>query len=287
MELLNSWQFNLAMYYVFNVIFFQFYKLSVKTVEKDGAATIILQAIGGLSQLLLIPLFLWKAPTEAGILLLLGAASIFYAINDRLQTTVRKNLEVSVFSILSQLGTVFLIIYGFTIFRDPFSLTKILGACLIIIANTWLFYKPSKDKFTVNRYYVIGAVALLAFATAISIDIGISDEFNLPFYVFLTLTIPAIMVAAVERIKLKDVGKEWDAGNKKYFTITGVAWGLLTLFGLRAYQFGEVSTIVPLTAVAVILNVLTAFIFLKERDNAAKKVIAAIIVVAGVYLTVL
>lgn len=287
MDFINSWQFNLLMYYIFNVIFFQFYKLSVKTVEKDGAATIILQGIAGLSQLLIIPLFAWQLPSKLSVGLLLIAACVFYAINDRLQTSVRKNLEVSVFATLSQFGTVFLILYGFIVFNDDFVMTKIIGALLIIAANAWVLYKPSKGKFVMNRYYLIGIIALFAFATAISIDIGINDQFNLPFYIALTLLIPAGMVAIIERINAKSIIRELKVGNRNFFAITGIAWGLLILFGLRAYQFGEVSTIVPLQAVSVILNVTVAYIFLKERNDGLKKLLAALIAVIGVYITVL
>ena len=287
MNLINTWQFSLLMYYIFNVIFFQFYKLSVKNVKKDGAVTIIFQVIAGFSILLLIPFFAWQLPNAISIILLLIAACVFYAVNDRLQTTVRKNLEVSVFSILSQFGTVFLLIYGFIIFRDEVVLTKILGALLIIGANVWAFYKPGKNKLAVNKYYAIGIIALFAFATAITIDIGISEKFNLPFYISLTLLIPAVIVALSEKIKLSTISDEWERGNKKFFAVTGFSWGLSILFGLRAYQLGEVSTIVPLQAITVILNVLIAYAFLRERDNGYKKFLAAIIAVVGVYLTVL
>lgn len=286
MDVINTWQFNLALYYVFVVTFFQFYKLSVKKVKKDGAATIILQVIAGLSQLLLIPLFAWQLPDTIFVFLLLTAACVFYAINDRLQTTVRKNLEVSVFSILSQFGTVFLIIYGFLIFKDEIVLTKILGALLIIVANIWVFHKPGKRKFVVNNYYFLGVVALLAFATAITIDIGISEKFNLPFYIGLTLLIPALMITVLEKIRFRSISDEWVRGDRKLFAITGLSWGLTILFGLRAFQLGEVSTIVPLQAIAVILNVLVAYIFLKERTHRLKKFLASIIAVIGVYLTV-
>ncbi len=284
--MLNSWQPNLILFLVFNVIFFQFYKLSLKSVRKDGAATIIFQVLAGLSQFLLIPLFGWQTPNTATILLLLLTACIFYAINDRLQTTVRKNLEVSDFSILGQLGTVFLIMYSVTIFHNPLVPSKLVGAGLIIAANTWLFYKPHMAKLGMTRYYVLGAVASLSFATAISIDIGISKHFNLPFYIGLTLLIPACMVAASERIKPRAIREEWDRGNKKYYVVTGLAWGLSILFSLRAFKFGQVGTVVPLEAGAVILNVLAAYLFLKERSHPYKKFIAAVVVVVGVYLTV-
>lgn len=274
------------MYYIFYVIFFQFYKLSVKNIKSDGAATIILQVIAGLSILFLVPFFAWRLPSASSIILLLLAACVFYAVNDRLQTTVRKNLEISVFSILTQSCTVFLLIYGFIIFKDQFVTTKIIGALLIIAANIWLFYKPG-GKHTLNRYYILGLIALFAFATAITIDIGISEKFNLPFYISLTLLIPALMVALLEKIKMNAISDEWKRGNKKFFAVTGLSWALSILFGLRAYQLGEVSTIVPLQAMTVVLNVLVAYMLLGERDNGYKKILAAVIAVIGVYLTVI
>ncbi len=286
MNFLNTWQFNLLMYYVFNVIFFQFYKLSVRNLKKDGAGTVIFQAIAGISQLLIAPFFIWKIPSSISVVILLLVACIFYAINDRLQTTVRKNLEVSTSSILSQFGTVFLIIYGFIIFRNQFILTKIIGALLIIGANAWIFYKPGKKKSAINKYYILGIVSLLAFATAITIDIGISGQFNLPFYIAFTLLVPAAMIAISEKISIKSITEEWKRGNSYFFIVTGFSWGLTILFGLRSYQFGNVNTIIPLQAVPVILNVMAAYFFLKEKDDALKKLIAAFIVVVGVYLTV-
>lgn len=275
------------MYCILNVLFFQFYKLSVKHVKKDGAATIIFQLIAGLSILIAVPFFKWQLPSTVSVVILLLGACIFYAINDRLQTTARKHLDVSTFSILSQLGTVFLIIYGFIIFKNEFVFTRILGVLMIITANIWILYKPEGKKLAVNEYYAIGVAALLAFATAIMIDIGISDKFNLPFYICITLLIPAAMVASSEKIKLSSITDEWQRGNKKYFAITGVSWGLLIMFSLRAYQLGEVNTIVPLQAATVILNVLVAYVVLKEREHRYKKFFAAIVVVIGVYLTVL
>ncbi len=44
---------------------------------------------------------------------------------------------------------------------------------------------------------------------------------------------------------------EYKEGNKTSILITGVTWGLSILFGLRAYQFGTVTTVAPLSATVV------------------------------------
>jgi len=284
-NLLNTWQLNLLGYMFCVVLFNQFYKLAVQKVKKDGAATVILQSIAGLSVLILMPFLSIKFPTDWKIYVLLIIACFFYAINDRIQTTVRKNLEVSVYTIVNQLSSVFLIIYGLTIFGEPFSLTKIMGGVLVLLANILLRYSGGKIQF--NKYIWLAVFASLALATALSIDVGISNNFNLPIYIMLTLIVPTLMIKITEKITIKDIKTEYNNGNKKYFFLTGISWGLLIFFMIRAYQFGSFTLITPLSATSVVINVLVATLFFAERDNILKKIFAAVLVIVGVYLTVL
>ena len=280
----NTWQFNVVCYLIGVVIFFQFYKLAVKNAQRDGAATVLLQTIAGVSVLLLFPFLPIKFPSDIKPYLLLFLASIFYGINDRLQTTSRKHLEVSVFSILGQLSTVFLILIGLAIFKESFVLTKVLGAGLILFANILLFYK--KGSLKLNKYAWAGVLATLLYTVAISIDIGISKQFNLPFYIMFTFLVPAFIIFFGERIKFSEVIREYQSPNKVYYLITGITWGLIVFFSLRAFQFGKVTTIVPIQATSVLLNVLISYFFLKEKSHGVKKIIAAILVVFGICLTV-
>lgn len=282
----DTWQVNLIFFYVSTVIFFQCYKLAVKNVENDAAATIALQTIAGISVLILVPFFDIVWPVKMSIILLLVASCVFYAINDRLQMTARKHLEVSTFSVIGQLSTVFVILYGLTIFHEVSSWVKIAGAAFIIGANILIFYQPRKHKVEINSYSLLAMMAALAFATAIVIDVGISKGFNLPLYISLTLIIPAIMIAAIGRVSPAQSIKEYKT-NSKLFILTGVSWAFSIFFSLRAFQLGEINTIITLQAVAVILNVLAAYIFLKERSKIKRKIAGALLIVFGVFLTVL
>ncbi len=284
-NLLNTWQLNLFGYILCAVLFNQFYKLAVRKVKKDGAATVILQSIAGISVLLLMPFLTIRFSTDWKIYVLLIVACIFYAINDRVQTTVRKNMEVSVYTIINQLSSVFLIVYGLTIFREPFSLAKIVGGVLILLANIILRYSGRGLQF--NKYVWLAVLASLSLATALSIDVGISKNFNLPIYIMLTLIIPTLMIKTAEKMTIADIKTEYYNGNKKYFFLTGISWALLIFFMIRAYQFGSFTLITPLSATSVLINVLIATFFFAERDNILKKVLASILVIAGVYLTVL
>jgi drug/metabolite transporter (DMT)-like permease len=285
LSVINTWQFNLFMGLSLMVMFAQFYKLAVKNAKVDGAVTIILQLIGGLSVLIWIPFFKIVFPTDLKTYALLLLAIIFYAINDRLQTTARKHLEVSVFSIIKQLSTVFIIIIGLTIFREPVIISKMIGAGIILLGNVFLLYK--KGRLDLNKYVVYSILANITFAIAMSTDIGIAKLFNLPIYISITLVVPALIIFLAEKMSISTIIEEYKHGIKKYYYITGVAWGLAILFSLRTFQFGQVTTIVPLQSTAVIINVLIAYFFLKERDNLPKKILAALIVMLGIYFTVL
>lgn len=281
-KILNTWQFNLILYLILYVVFTQAYKVVTKKNKNDGALTILLQFLGGIFVLLFIPFFEIKFPTDIKVWAFLGLAVIFYAIADRVNTTARKGLEVSVYSLLNQLATVFIIVWGIIFLKEPILLNKLLGALLIILGNILVLYK--KGKFEWNKYILFSILGNLSISFALFIDVGTSESFNLPIYVALTLIIPGLLILIFERIKVKDIILEFKNGNKKAITAITLSWGTMIVAILRAYTLSNVTTIASLSATTTILNVFVAYFFLKEKDSLFKKIIAAIIVVLGIVL---
>lgn len=277
-----EWLIFVILYLIFSVIFNQTYKITTKSLTKPGALTMILQMIGSLSILLMIPLFEMKFPTEPKIYLFLALSIIFYAINDRLNTTVRSGIEASTFSIIHQLSTVFMIFAGVLFFKEPFILNKFIGALLIVFSNILIFYKKGMGK--PNKYILLGIIANIFFTIALFLDVNNSDNFNLPIYVALTLGIPSILIFIFERIKISDIKEEFKNGNKKAILVTAISWSLSIVAQLRAYQLGNVSVVAPLCALSVILNVIVGYFLLKEKDDLAKKIVAAALIIFGIVL---
>ncbi|MBR0427085.1 MAG: EamA family transporter [Clostridia bacterium] len=213
---------------------------------------------------------------------MLGLSIIFYAISDRVNTTVRSGIEASTFSTLKQLSTTFMIFAGLIFLKEQFVLTKFIGAMLIILSNVLIFYKKGKMEF--NRYVLLGIVANISFTIALFLDVNISENFNLPFYIALTIIIPAMLISIFERVKPKDIKNEFINGNKKAIITTGVTWGLSIFLNLRAYQLGNVTIVAPLSTLTVMLNVIVGYLFLKERDDLFKKIIAAIMIIISIIL---
>lgn len=276
------WILYVSLYIILAVAFTQFYKIVTKTSKSDGTLTVLLQFIAGISALLLCPFFKFSFPTDWKVYLFLGIACIFYAISDRMNTTVRSGLEASTFSIIKQLSTVFMILAGLLFFKEPFVLKKIIGAGLIIFSNILIFYKKGKQKL--DKYVFLGILSNIAFSVALFLDVNISDNFNLAFYVALTLFIPALFITIAEKVKLSNIKKEFNNGNKKAIIITSLCWGTMIVVQLRAYQLGNVTTVAPLCALTVIGNVIVGYTLLKERDSLLKKIFSAILIIISIFL---
>ncbi len=282
MEIINSWLLYVIGYLVFATVFTQFFKIATKTLKKAGALTILLQMTAGVVALLLCPLFEFKLPTDISVYIMLAISIIFYAITDRVNTTVRSGIEASTFSMLKQLSTTFMIFAGLVFFKEEFVLTKFIGAMLIIFSNVLIFYK--KGKFEFNKYLLLGVFANISFTIALFLDVNISDNFNLPFYVALTLIIPALLIMIFEKIKPSEIKDEFIDGDKKAILITAISWAIMIIANLRAYQLGNVTVIAPLCALTVMTNVIVGYIFLNEKDNLIRKIIAAILIIISILL---
>ena len=267
---------------VFNVLFTQFYKIDTKSANDRGALTVLLQLMAGVLALLVCPFFEFSFPKDWRVYGLLALACVFYAISDRVNTSVRAGIEASAYSIIQQLSTVFMIAAGLLFFREPFILKKIAGACLIIISNVMIFYKRGEQKL--NKYLFMGIAANLAYSVALFIDVNLSNRFNLEFYVSMTLLLPAVFLMTAERIGPSAILNEYREGNRKSIIATCISWVGFLIFTLSAYQAGEVTVVAPLCSLTVIGSVIAGYIFLGERNDLAKKLVAAFIIVFSVFL---
>jgi len=276
------WFLYVLLYIVFAVLYNQFYKIVLRTSKGDGALTVLIQFIGGMTALLFSIFFEYKFPTDWKIYLLLGVACIFYALSDRTNTVVRSGIEASTFSIIKQLSTVFMIMAGLLFFKEKFIWKKIIGSILIIFSNILIFYKKGNQKL--DKYVLLGILSSIISSIALFLDVNNSNNFNFAFYASLTLLVPAVFITSVERIKVSAIKNKFNNENWKAILITGICCGLTLVVQLRAYQLGEATSVAPLCALTVIGNVLVGYLFLKERSNLLKKIIAAVLVIISVFL---
>lgn len=282
MNILNTWWLWTIVYLISAVVFAYNFKIANKNMKDPGALTILLEVITGIFSLLMIPLFEIKFKINTSILLTLLIVVCIYAITDRLNTEARYGLETSTFSMVKRLSTVFMIIFGFLFLKEPIILNKLLGAVIIIIGNVILTY--NKGKFEVNKYLLMAIISQFLFAIAMVINVDLSDHFNLAFYTWITVTIPALLITIVGRHKPKDIIKEFNRYNKPRFLIAAFSWALMLNSSIRAYQLGSITIVAALLSLTPILNSLVELIFNKDTNKIIQKIIVSILLILGVIL---
>ena len=281
MKLMNSWFFWVIVYLISAVIFAQTFKKANRKMKNAGSLTILLEIFTALFAIIFIPLFEMKFPPVESIIIL-GIVVIIYALTDRLNIEARYGLDPSVFSMLKQLSTVFLIILGFIFLNEEIVLKKIIGSIIIIFANVILTFESG--KFKINKYFIMSLISNFLFAIAMLINVNISDNFNLGIYTIITVSIPALLIFIFERHSLQEIKKEFKRYNKIDFLISAFTWCIMLISSVRAYQIGNVSVVAPLLTLTAILNTIYEYFVSKNKTKIYQKIIAAILIIFGVIL---
>ena len=282
MEILNSWKFWVMLYLVSAVVFAQAFKKANRNMKSAGALTILLEVFTAFFALFFIPFFDFTWPTDTSVYLTLLAVVSIYAITDRLNIEARYGLDPSVFSMLKQLSTVFLIILGFIFLKEQIVLKKIIGSVIIIFANVLLVFNKGKIKF--NKYFIMSFVSNFLFAVAMLINVNISNYFNLAFYTILTVFTPSMLIFIFGKHSLKELKCEFNYYDKKYFLLASFSWCLMLIASVRSYQLGNVTLIAPLLTLTSILNTMYEYFVCKNKSKFIQKVIASILIIIGVII---
>lgn len=270
-------------YLIFSLLFAQCFKETNRNMKNASALTILLEIFTALFALLLSPLFTFKFSLNPKILLTLGAVTIIYAATDRLNIEARYGLAPSTFSVLKQLSTVFLVIFGFVFLKEKIVLTKIIGITLILLANIFLSTN-NKGKLELNKYFIMSLISNFLFAIAMFINVNISDNFNIGLYTVITVLIPALIIKIVSKLSIKDLKQEFKLYDKKKFMIVSFSWAMMLISSVKSYEYGNISIVAPLLTLSMITNSIYEYFIDKDKKSLKRKLIISLLIVLGIIL---
>jgi len=282
MTFINNWEFWVIIYIIAAVLFAHSFKITNRNMKNAGSLTILLELATAFFAIFLIPFFKITFPSSPKIYLTLLIVTIIYALTDRLNIEARYGLEPSIFSMLKQLSTVFMIIFGFIFLKEPLIIHKIIGAILIILANLILTFESGKIK--INKYFIMSFISNFLFAIAMLINVNIASHFNLAIYTIITVSIPAIFIYIFEHHSIKELKQEFSLYDKKTFLISGLTWCFMLIASVKAYELGSVTIVAPLFALTSLINAIIEFIFNQNKSKLIQKLIAAFLLILGVIL---
>ena len=282
MNIFNDWKFWAVFYLISSITFAQTFKKANRNMKDAGKLTILLEVFTAFFALFFLPFFGFKFSTNVTVYLTLLVVVVIYAVTDRLNIEARYGLDPSVFSMLKQLSTVFLMIFGFIFLKESVVIKKIIGAFIIIAANIILAIDKGKIKF--NKYFIMCFVSNFLFAIAMLINVNISDNFNLAFYTIMTVFLPSLLIFIFGRHSINGLIQEFNLYDKPKFLLASFCWCLMLIASVRAYQLGNVTVVAPILTLTSILNTIYEYLIVKNKKKKKKKLVASILIILGVIL---
>lgn len=273
----------IIIYLIFAVFFAQGFKSVNREMKNASALTILLEFFTAIFALILSPFFAFKLPSDRTVYLIVGIVTIIYAVTDRLNIEARYGLDPSTFSMLKQLSTVFLVIFGFIFLKEDFVIKRVFGIILIIASNFLLSLNKS-GKFEFNKYFIMSVISNFLFAVAMFINVNIAKNFNIGIYTVFTVLIPAFIIKVFSKLSIKDLKNEFNLYNKKKFLLVSFSWCIMLISSVKAYEYGDVSVVAPLLTLTIIFNTIYEYFIDKDKKTFYYKLLISLLTILGVIL---
>jgi len=216
---------------------------------------------------------LWPYVLISGALYGLGGVSYFQAI---------KRIEASELTVISGAGIFVTLIISYIFLAERLTSIQLIGAILIVLGTLVVTYKHTGFRF--NKGIALALLGSACYGVAVVFDgfvLRTYDAFSfVPVIAFMT----GISILVMYPKKIQTFGMSIQKIN-----INLIIYSVLYVIGATAFYFPisqgvPVSQISAFGRVAIILTVILAAIFLKERSHIGKKILGAILTTIGIFL---
>lgn len=274
---------------IFSVLFLSLNGLFHRSLLKDDdsdpkAQAIIFLSLGGILTVF-IALFSGKLNLgfSTSLTANLLAIAVFATIAYVLKYHGFKLISASEVVILGATSKLWNVVGAYFFLHETITLQKILGAIIILVGVAITMYIDKKFRLNKGTLFVLLAGVIWGFVDINGFYILQNmDALNYQIYFYL-LPVLALILVSPSTVKKLNYYFRVDRAIKITLLSLFDTLGLLTLF--LAYQAGgQASVIGPLSNAKIIVTVILAMVFLKERDHLTNKLIGAIVTALGVVL---
>ena len=215
----------------------------------------------------------------------LAVMTVIYGLGGIGIFTALKHTEASKYTVLFSSRALFSAI-GFTIILgDVFDLKQALGALLLIGGIIVVNYGDLNWRFKKGDLYAL--LAGLCFGIANINDRILLNHFTLYTYLFLAFLFPPLFTLIISPKTVQQLRTVFSRGSAGVLLLTVVVNTLGSLAFFAALKVVDSpSKVTTVNLLGVIVTVVMAVVFLKERDRVPQKLAGAILSMVGVYLIV-
>ncbi len=217
------------------------------------------------------------------VLVVTFLSTIFSGIFESLQIFVRKRLEASRSTVLSQLAPLVTFAGAIIILGEHITTLKVMGTSLIVGGNLVAAWRHGGALNRRSVFLAFGAVAALG--SVYIADKFAASHYPIGFYMVLSYLLPAlyIFLFVMPKRRISQVFSEFRETTWRLplLAFTGILGYYLLL---KTFRLAEVSTVIPIVYSSTVLTTMGGIIILKERSNVLQKLAGAALVVIGVIL---
>ncbi len=194
-----------------------------------------------------------------------------------------KQIESSNFTIIFATRSLFTILASSLLIRETLNITQWLGALMIFSGVVLVSRKASKFSFSKGEVFAL--LGAIGFGIGNSNDKYILNFMQLYPYVSIAFIAPAILIYLIYYQEAKQVKMFLNKSVLSKILLLCVIYAVSSITFYIALQDGDNSSqLAAVNLTSVIITVLLGVIFLKERENVAKKIIGALLSFAGLLL---
>lgn len=183
-------------------------------------------------------------------------------------------------------STILTMILAFIFLNEKITINMVIGMIGIAIGTYLMIQKKEKaEKIVKRKAWLIYALlsALFASLTSILGKVGIENvESNLGTAIRTIVVLVMALIIVFATKKQRDI-KKIDKRSLIFLILSGVATGASWLCYYKALQDGLASIVVPIDKLSILVTVLFAYIFLKEKLS-KKSLLGLILIVVGTLL---
>ena len=263
------------------------YQVSTRVFLKDkgdsNAFTFVTALVGGLFALPLLALeSLRFQPSALTLLLCLFVAALF-AATDLVFTKARQLEQVSVVGIAIQTGFFWSLLGGLLIFGEPLGWAKAIGVGFILLSNLTTIWKG--QRFHLSPGFLLALLGTFLFNLSSGFNKVLIKDFSPTLYIgSLSLLEAFIIYLSLGRNRLGRIRNELRTQGWSIIMVGPLLLGAIVLLNKAFESGGEFSKVLPVFSLALVFSTVTGIIFLGEKENTPRKILAMALAFLGAYL---
>ena len=208
---------------------------------------------------------------------------VFYALANIFIFKSLKQIDASIFTIIMGSRVLFTVLASSLLLHEILNPKQWMGAFFIFFSIFLINFTGKKFSFGKGAFFALLAALFVGFVN--TNDRYLLQSFEIYFYTAIAFLAPAILMAFCYPKELSRVKTFLERDTLKRFVLLCILYGISTITFYAALQIGNNSSqIAVINLTSVILTVLLAILFLKEREGLWRKVIGAVLCFIGVIL---